>query len=117
MRYVALYNHQLPQSALGSKTPIQVMKECYRKLPDLFHKQSYGRPGYNVSPFYKPFLLSAFSSAMQSEIFLNMYSRINWAVDKSDASAVRVIDERSFKSVDLLSLLQYFTRVRFFLNS
>ena len=26
LRYVALYNHQLPQSALGSKTPMQAMK-------------------------------------------------------------------------------------------
>ena len=29
MRYVALYNHQLPQSALKSKTPIQPMKDAY----------------------------------------------------------------------------------------
>ena len=28
LRYVALYNHQLPQSALKSKTPMQTMKEC-----------------------------------------------------------------------------------------
>ena len=26
-RYVYLYNHQLPQSALGAKTPIEAMKE------------------------------------------------------------------------------------------
>jgi len=25
LRYVALYNHQLPQSALKSKTPMQVL--------------------------------------------------------------------------------------------
>jgi transposase InsO family protein len=44
-RYVALYNHQLPQSALGSKTPMQAMKEWYQEHPDLFHKRPYDRPG------------------------------------------------------------------------
>ena len=29
LRYVALYNHQLPQSALKSKTPMQTMKDWY----------------------------------------------------------------------------------------
>ncbi|MDE2415900.1 MAG: IS481 family transposase, partial [Comamonadaceae bacterium] len=42
---VALYNHQLPQSALKSKTPMQAMKEWYRECPDLFHKRPYDRPG------------------------------------------------------------------------
>jgi len=45
LRYVALYNHQLPQSALGSKTPMQAMKEWYQEHPDLFHKRPYDRPG------------------------------------------------------------------------
>jgi hypothetical protein len=45
MRYVALYNHQLPQSALHSKTPIQAMKDWYASHPDLFHKRPYDRPG------------------------------------------------------------------------
>jgi hypothetical protein len=27
LHYVWLYNQQLPQSALGSKTPLQVMKD------------------------------------------------------------------------------------------
>lgn len=44
-RYVALYNHQLPQSALGSKTPMQAMKQWYQERPDLFHKRPYDRPG------------------------------------------------------------------------
>ena len=46
-RYVALYNHQLPQSALGSKTPMQAMKQWYLERPDLFHKRPYDRPGCN----------------------------------------------------------------------
>ena len=45
LRYVALYNHQLPQSALKSSTPIQAMKEWHHTHPHLFHKGAYDRPG------------------------------------------------------------------------
>ncbi|MBS0391395.1 MAG: transposase, partial [Proteobacteria bacterium] len=45
LRYVALYNHQLPQSALKSKTPMQAMKDWYHERPHLFHKRPYDRPG------------------------------------------------------------------------
>ena len=40
-RYVALCNQQLPQSALGSKTPLQAMKDWHTLKPDLFRKQPY----------------------------------------------------------------------------
>ena len=40
-RYVALYNQQLPQSALGSKTPLQAMKDWHKLRPKLFRKQPY----------------------------------------------------------------------------
>ena len=40
-RYVLLYNQQLPQSALGSKTPLQAMKDWHTLKPDLFRKQPY----------------------------------------------------------------------------
>ncbi len=44
-RYVTLYNHQLPQSALGSKTPVQAMTEWFKTQPRLFHRKAYDRPG------------------------------------------------------------------------
>ena len=44
-RYVVLYNQQLPQSALGSKTPLQAMKDWHKLKPDLFRKQPYHLPG------------------------------------------------------------------------
>ena len=44
-RYVALYNQQLPQSALGSKTPLQAMKDWHKLKPELFRKQPYYLPG------------------------------------------------------------------------
>lgn len=54
MRYVARYNHQLPQPALGSKTPMRAMKAWYQEHPDLFHKQPYDRPGCDT---YAPLVL------------------------------------------------------------
>lgn len=45
LRYVALYNHQLPQSALKSKTPMQAMKEWHHSHPHLFKRRPYDRPG------------------------------------------------------------------------
>jgi transposase InsO family protein len=38
MRYVHLYNTQLPQSALGSRTPMQTMKGWHKSHPQLFVK-------------------------------------------------------------------------------
>lgn len=47
LRYVALYNHELPQSALKSKTPLQAMKDWHHSHPHLFIKRPYDRPGYD----------------------------------------------------------------------
>ena len=44
-RYVWLYNRQLPQSALGSKSPLQAMKDWHKLKPQLFRKQPYYLPG------------------------------------------------------------------------
>ncbi|MGB4927229.1 MAG: hypothetical protein WBP25_12160, partial [Giesbergeria sp.] len=43
-----LYNHQLPQSALKSKTPMQAMKEWHQSHPHLFNKRPYDRPGCDI---------------------------------------------------------------------
>jgi len=40
-RYVWLYNQQLPQSALASKTPLQTMKDWHKLKPELFNKKPY----------------------------------------------------------------------------
>ena len=48
LRYVSLYNHQLPQSALQSKTPMQAMRQWYQTHPELFNKCPYDRPGYDI---------------------------------------------------------------------
>jgi hypothetical protein len=35
------YNQQLPQSALGSKTPLQAIKDLHKSKLELFKKQPY----------------------------------------------------------------------------
>ena len=45
MRYVALYNTQLPQSVLGSRTPMQAMKDWHKSHPHLFIKSPRNLPG------------------------------------------------------------------------
>jgi transposase InsO family protein len=44
-RYVRLFNQQLQQSFLGSKTPLQAMKDRYKVKPELFNKNPYQLPG------------------------------------------------------------------------
>jgi hypothetical protein len=38
-RYVYLYNHELPQSALHSRTPVQTMRDWCDQKPGLFNKK------------------------------------------------------------------------------
>ncbi|MFN2310289.1 MAG: IS481 family transposase, partial [Gammaproteobacteria bacterium] len=44
-RHVRLYTRQRPQSALGSKLPLQAMKEWHKLKPELFRKHPYYLPG------------------------------------------------------------------------
>jgi transposase InsO family protein len=39
LRYVTLYNQQLSQSELTSKTPLNAMKDWHKLRPELFKKQ------------------------------------------------------------------------------
>jgi hypothetical protein len=41
VNYVTLYNQQLPQSALASRTPSQAMKDKHKLRPEMFIKQPY----------------------------------------------------------------------------
>ena len=38
-RYAYLYNHHLPQKALGHQPPIHAMKQWHAERPDLFHRK------------------------------------------------------------------------------
>jgi len=39
LNYPKLYSHHIPQRAIGSKTPVQALKEWQQKKPDLFVKR------------------------------------------------------------------------------
>ena len=45
LKYLKLYNHHIPQRAIGTKTPIQALKEWQRMKPDLFVKRVDDRAG------------------------------------------------------------------------
>ena len=38
-RYVRLYNQQLPQAALASRTPLQAIKDWHKLKPELFYEE------------------------------------------------------------------------------
>ncbi len=45
LRYVHLYNSQLPQSALMARTPIDALKNWQRQRRELFRKRSCNHKG------------------------------------------------------------------------
>jgi transposase InsO family protein len=47
-RYVRLYNHQIPQRALGHISPVQALKEWQEKCPELFKKKVYNLTGLDT---------------------------------------------------------------------
>ena len=46
-RYVRLYNHQIPQKALGHIAPVQALKEWQHKDPKRFKKRIHNLTGFN----------------------------------------------------------------------
>jgi transposase-like protein len=46
--YERLYNHGIPQKALGCQTPVQALKEWQKKKPDLFKKKVYDLSGLDI---------------------------------------------------------------------
>jgi len=47
--YQRLYNHHIPQRALGHATPVRKLKQWYEERPDLFRKQVYDQSGLDRS--------------------------------------------------------------------
>ncbi len=48
LRYVRLYNGQLPQSVLKGRTPIDALKDWHREKPELFRKKPYNHTGCDM---------------------------------------------------------------------
>jgi transposase InsO family protein len=47
-RYVRLYNHQIPQKALGHCTPVYALKEWQLRKPEIFVKKVYNLTGHDI---------------------------------------------------------------------
>jgi hypothetical protein len=45
LNYLKLYNYHIPQRAIGTRTPIQALKEWQQQKPDLFVKRVYDQTG------------------------------------------------------------------------
>lgn len=48
LRYVCLYNGQLPQSVLKGRTPINALKDWHCQKPEIFKKRPYNHPGCDI---------------------------------------------------------------------
>ncbi len=47
-RYVRLYNHQIPQRALGHLSPVQALQDWQERCPELFKKKVYNLTGLDT---------------------------------------------------------------------
>jgi hypothetical protein len=52
-RYVWLYNQKFPQSAHGSKTPLQAMKDWHKPKPELLQKKPQYLTGCDNHEYYR----------------------------------------------------------------
>ena len=47
-RYLKIYNYHIPQRNMGHLTPIQKLKEGYKKKPELFKRNVYDLSGLDM---------------------------------------------------------------------
>jgi hypothetical protein len=71
MRYVHLYNTQLPQSALRSRTPMQAMKDWHESHSHLFVKSPRNQAGRDTE---STCILQVFNFSLQCFVFFNLSS-------------------------------------------
>jgi hypothetical protein len=48
LNYLKLYNHHIPQRAIGTQTPIQALKDWQHRKPELFVKRVYDQTGLDT---------------------------------------------------------------------
>lgn len=74
-RFVWLYNHHLPQKALGHEAPVQALKKWKMKAPDLFVKNVRNHPGPDTYPYILLNLVLSMLAAIQAPIILMSQNR------------------------------------------
>jgi len=122
MRYVALYNHQLPQSALKSKTPMRAMKNWYASHPHLFIKRPYDHPGCDSYDMFLKRLFSKHRDAQRGLILLDKSSTENriqtlarefkyeghsWGRTKNYAEVPVFLDSKASRLIQLADLVAF----------
>ncbi|MFM9433914.1 transposase InsO family protein [Janthinobacterium sp. CG_23.3] len=53
LNYLKLYNHHIPQRAIGSTPPIQALKEWQKRKPELFGKRVYDQAGLDSQELFR----------------------------------------------------------------
>jgi len=48
LQYAKVYNHQIPQKALGHISPVQALKNWQKKHPERFKKRVYNLAGLDI---------------------------------------------------------------------
>ena len=66
LRHVWLYNHHLPQKALGHRCPMDAMKQWYTEKPHLFSKIPRNRPGPDTAQVDGDCLLGGLKPGLQA---------------------------------------------------
>lgn len=75
-RYVLLYNQQLPQSVLHSRTPLQAMKDWHKLKPELFKKNPYYLTGCDT---YRRKIMKVHPDAGGSQVeFMAVQNAYEW---------------------------------------
>ena len=72
MRYVHLYNTQLPQAALHARSPLQAMKDWHKLKPALFKKRPYQLTGCDTYAHFRDVPESAWRWPSFSEADLKL---------------------------------------------
>jgi transposase InsO family protein len=78
LNYLKLYNHHIPQRAIGVKTPIQALKEWQQAKPELFVKRVYDQTGldsYAIDVF-RPGATKLLSSEVIVRVSLRLFDPI-----------------------------------------
>ncbi len=80
LRYVRLYNGQLPQSVLKGRTPIDALKDWQRQRPDIFKKRPYNHAGcdnYALNIEFHDLLIDAANNARARSVYSNLVKEMH----------------------------------------
>ena len=104
LRYVRLYNTQLPQSVLKGGTPIEALKDWHRRRPELFRKQPYNHAGCDRYECSRP-VRAGNAAAMQLQ--LDVYGEIAETLYAGYRSGLGRMEDTSYYRLMLKTLRKY----------